>query len=147
MTPSLDTSDGGFVQLTCIVVSGDLPIHFSWLLDGHSLTSSDSVSIVNVAQQTGLLIMRQVTLEQAGKYTCRVNNSAGVSEVEAEVRVKGMRLRFDHPFNFFAFCTLSLSLGFICLLNIACFAFMYLTKIVCRIVYCFRQVVLLSGLC
>jgi hypothetical protein len=85
------SSEGEYVQLTCIASKGDHPISFSWLLNGNEVGAAEA-STVNVGQKTSLLIIQSVTSRHAGLYTCRAVNLGGESNRSAELHVKGMIL-------------------------------------------------------
>ena len=80
-----------YVQLTCVVSAGDLPIDFTWLLNGRRLKTSAQLGYTSVvvSHQTSLLIIANVGIDQAGNYTCLVNNSAGHASTSIQVKVNG----------------------------------------------------------
>lgn len=83
------SSEGDYVQLTCVATKGDLPITFSWFLDGNAVSASLGATTVNVGRQTSLLIIQSVSFQNAGMYTCAATNAAGTSNSSAELIVKG----------------------------------------------------------
>ena len=88
--PSERADAGAFVQLTCIVASGDLPLSFQWSFNGNPLDTGDtSVAISRVSPQMSLLVLSAVSLGQAGNYTCHVSNQAGSTSSSIHVKVNG----------------------------------------------------------
>ena len=88
--PSERADAGAFVQLTCIVASGDLPLNFKWSFNSSTVDGdATSVSISRVSPQMSLLVLSAVTLDQAGNYTCHVSNQAGSASSSIHVKVNG----------------------------------------------------------
>lgn len=80
--------EGDYVQFTCVASKGDLPITFTWLLDGEEIGTA--ATTVNVGRQTSLLIIQSVTFRHAGEYTCIANNPAGSTNETSFLVVKGI---------------------------------------------------------
>lgn len=100
--PSDSVDSNTFVQLTCIVTAGDLPINFDWLFNGNPIGNvggsvDGSLSVSRVSPQTSLLILSAVSLHQAGNYTCHVTNAAGYSSSSIQVKVNGKKHNWDSP--------------------------------------------------
>ena len=89
--PADSVDERSYVQLTCVASSGDLPMDFTWLLNGRKISVGQVAGVTSVAvsHQTSLLIIASVALDQAGNYTCRVANSAGQSSTSVQVKVNG----------------------------------------------------------
>ena len=89
--PADSVDEKSYVQLTCVASSGDLPMDFTWLLNGRKISVGQLAGVTSVAvsHQTSLLIIASIALDQAGNYTCRVANSAGQSSTSVQVKVNG----------------------------------------------------------
>lgn len=79
--------EGDYVQFTCVASKGDLPVSFTWLLDGEEIGTA--ATTVNVGRQTSLLIIQSVTFRHAGEYACIASNPAGIANETATLVVKG----------------------------------------------------------
>lgn len=91
------SNEGDYVQLTCIITKGDLPLKFDWFLENNLITNSLATTL-NVGRQTSLLIIQSVTSRHSGNYTCTATNSAGSSSQSAKLAIKG---RYKNCLNFF----------------------------------------------
>ncbi|XP_015187903.1 PREDICTED: Down syndrome cell adhesion molecule-like protein Dscam2 isoform X4 [Polistes dominula] len=79
--------EGSRAQVTCTVISGDLPIYFSWLKDGEPLPSSLRIE-ERGAEFFSLLVFKELSSRHSGKYTCVATNSADKANHTAELLVK-----------------------------------------------------------
>lgn len=106
---------GSRAQITCSVTSGDLPIQFSWLKDGQSLTADLNVFIYIIIYIYYIIILKTLTLwffffffqieekrddfysflvfkdvssRHSGKYSCLASNKAAQVNETAELLVK-----------------------------------------------------------
>ena len=87
--------EGDLAQTNCVLRKGDRPVVFSWLFDGHLLTSSQDVEIVSVGGRTSLLTLDPVRGHHQGNYTCRASNGAGSSDVSSAILVNGTKIKLD----------------------------------------------------
>ena len=82
MTPFQQTDPSGLklgerLTLTCAVTKGDLPLSFSWTVDGRPLVSSGgSLKTVQIDPYTNLLSVDSLQPAHSGNYTCSVDNLA-----------------------------------------------------------------------
>ncbi|XP_046646636.1 Down syndrome cell adhesion molecule-like protein Dscam2 isoform X3 [Daphnia pulicaria] len=83
MTPFQQTDPSGLklgerLTLTCAVTKGDLPLSFSWTVDGRPVVSSPggSLKTVQIDPYTNLLSVDSLQPAHSGNYTCSVDNSA-----------------------------------------------------------------------
>lgn len=83
------SNEGDYVQLTCIITKGDLPLKFDWFLENNLITNSLATTL-NVGRQTSLLIIQSVSSRHSGNYTCTATNSAGSSSQSAKLAIKGI---------------------------------------------------------
>ncbi|XP_047351251.1 Down syndrome cell adhesion molecule-like protein Dscam2 isoform X6 [Vespa velutina] len=79
--------EGSRAQVTCSVISGDLPIYFSWLKDGEPLPSSLRIE-ERGAEFFSLLVFKELSSRHSGKYTCVATNNAAKVNHTAELLVK-----------------------------------------------------------
>lgn len=77
------------MQISCYVNKGDMPLSFSWSLNGHSVDSEQGINLALFGKKTALLNIDTVQHSHAGNYTCLAKNNAGVSSSSAELIVKG----------------------------------------------------------
>lgn len=86
-------------SVQCVVATGDLPLNFTWLKDGLSLRSlgtavaGESISIRQNDDFTSALSITDISVKDAGAYTCRVQNDAATVEHVAPLSVNGNHVR------------------------------------------------------
>ncbi|XP_045762369.1 Down syndrome cell adhesion molecule-like protein Dscam2 isoform X1 [Maniola jurtina] len=68
--------EGQIVQITCNIISGDPPIFFSWLKDGMKIPASLKIT-ERSSELFSVLIIKRVSLEHCGRYTCIATNHVG----------------------------------------------------------------------
>ncbi|XP_045506836.1 Down syndrome cell adhesion molecule-like protein Dscam2 [Colias croceus] len=68
--------EGQIVQITCNIISGDPPIFFSWLKDGMKIPPSLKIT-ERSSELFSVLIIKRVSLEHCGRYTCIATNHVG----------------------------------------------------------------------
>ncbi|CAH0555671.1 unnamed protein product [Brassicogethes aeneus] len=78
---------GQFVQVTCAVSEGDLPIKLSWQLNGKTLEDFPEISTSSVGKRTSILEIESVSYSHAGNYTCKAVNRAGEIGYSTELLV------------------------------------------------------------
>lgn len=76
----------------CSLSVGDMPVRFTWTLNGVDLTSVEGVKIGNFGKKTSVISIDSVGDSHAGNYTCFAKNRAGVTSFSASLIVKGMTL-------------------------------------------------------
>ncbi|KAG8199382.1 hypothetical protein JTE90_000252 [Oedothorax gibbosus] len=81
-------SEGKRATVTCVVSSGDLPIHVSWVKDGHPLPDSLRASISTVNEFTSTLSFSSVSQIHNGNYTCIASNPVASRNHTASMLVK-----------------------------------------------------------
>ncbi|XP_072155042.1 cell adhesion molecule Dscam1 isoform X22 [Bemisia tabaci] len=80
---------GGSLKILCTVISGDSPIQIQWLKDGQSLNMERSHhKVQHLDEQTVLLSLSQLSLEDSGNYSCTVTNLAGSISHSSVLKVK-----------------------------------------------------------
>ncbi|KAH9634309.1 hypothetical protein HF086_011569 [Spodoptera exigua] len=78
--------EGQIVQITCNIISGDPPIYFSWLKDGKKLPASLKIT-ERSSELFSVLIIKRVSLEHCGKYTCIATNHVGKVNQTADLYI------------------------------------------------------------
>ena len=83
-------NQGEFAQLICVVSRGDRPLSLTWSLKGDIISSDPVLTTTMIGHQTSLLSISSVDYQHSGVYTCRAENSAGISSYSTELKVNGM---------------------------------------------------------
>lgn len=84
-----DVESGKTLQISCLVMAGDEPITLQWYRD-HQLVTSDQDTIVNhLTTKVSNLLIPSVSLDHAGRYTCRASNIVGSAEFSSSLKVLG----------------------------------------------------------
>ncbi|KAJ8967482.1 hypothetical protein NQ314_002796 [Rhamnusium bicolor] len=78
---------GQFVEVSCTVSEGDLPIKFQWELNGKELEDFPEMSVSSVGKRTSFLSIETVSYTHAGNYTCKAKNMAGQTMFSSELQV------------------------------------------------------------
>lgn len=82
---------GETVQVMCYVGKGDMPVSFSWMLNGEPIPNYLNVNIETVGKKSSVLNIDSVEESHIGNYTCIASNRAGISTHSAELTVKGTK--------------------------------------------------------
>ena len=82
-------NEGDFVQVTCNVKRGDLPLKISWSLKGDAVSSEPSITTTMVGPRTSFLMISSVSYRHSGEYTCRARNNAGTQFYSTTLKVNG----------------------------------------------------------
>ncbi|CAG9840564.1 unnamed protein product [Diabrotica balteata] len=80
---------GQYVQVSCSVTEGDLPIKIDWELNNDMVHNIPEISITPVGKRTSSLEIEAVTYKHAGNYTCIATNTAGIATFRTELHVNG----------------------------------------------------------
>ena len=83
-------NEGDFVQITCNVKRGDLPLKISWSLKGDAVSSEPSITTTMVGPRTSFLMISSVGYRHSGEYTCIAKNNAGTKFYSTELKVNGI---------------------------------------------------------
>ncbi|XP_050305195.1 cell adhesion molecule Dscam2 isoform X18 [Anthonomus grandis grandis] len=83
-----EVNTGDSVQLSCYVNKGDMPLTFSWHLNGRNVEKLPEINVSLFGKKTSLLNIDSVKASHAGNYTCVASNKAGISSFTAELTVK-----------------------------------------------------------
>jgi len=88
LKPDLPIKDGSRLELK-VQVKGDPDPQVTWTKDGVPLSSSE---IMEVKYKNGVasVVINEVFPEDAGKYTCRANNTKGAVETSSKVTILPM---------------------------------------------------------
>ena len=72
-----------------MITRGDKPLAITWSLKGDIINSDPTLTTTMLGTQTSILMISSVDYTHTGKYTCRVENPAGISTYSAELKVNG----------------------------------------------------------
>lgn len=114
---------GGFVNLQCIVGSGDLPVNITWAYPGND-TLKPTVTTSKVADRVAMLTIDVLTANHAGNYTCVATNSAQTVTHTATLQINGSQFAPEFtPFPFWLISVLhdltsQTNLEILCMLQI-----------------------------
>lgn len=98
---------GSEIFMRCLL-SGTLPMTFSWIKDGHELKEDEHVKMSH-GMKGAILNLRNAQLLHGGKYVCEAHNKAGTHRCAAVLTVTGLfdRLAYSaascHALPFFCF--------------------------------------------
>ncbi|XP_068623975.1 cell adhesion molecule Dscam2-like [Battus philenor] len=90
--------EGQIVQITCNIISGDPPIFFSWLKDGMKIPASLKIN-ERSSELFSVLIIKRVSLEHCGKYTCIATNHVGKVNQTADLYINVAPKWVEEPTN------------------------------------------------
>lgn len=82
-------SSGQYVQVTCLVPEGDLPLKIKWNLNGESLKFFPEVQVARMGKRSSILTIETVGYTNAGNYSCDAENAAGKTNYVAQLQVNG----------------------------------------------------------
>ncbi|XP_076265889.1 Down syndrome cell adhesion molecule 1 isoform X21 [Rhynchophorus ferrugineus] len=80
-------SMGQSTTVNCNLAYGDLPVTFSWMLNGNPVGDIDGINVGAFGRKTSFLSIDSLTEAHAGNYTCVASNMAGISSFTAELLV------------------------------------------------------------
>ncbi|XP_061704982.1 cell adhesion molecule Dscam2-like [Cydia pomonella] len=90
--------EGQIVNVYCNVRSGDLPIHFEWLKDGKRIPSGLKV-VERSSELFSALVIKKVSLEHCGVYTCVASNHVAKVNRSTELYIKVAPKWLEEPSN------------------------------------------------
>ncbi|KPJ10703.1 Down syndrome cell adhesion molecule-like protein CG42256 [Papilio machaon] len=90
--------EGQIVNIYCNVRSGDLPIHFEWLKDGKRISSNLKV-VERSSELFSALVIKKVSLEHCGTYTCVASNHVAKVNRSTELYIKVAPKWAEEPSN------------------------------------------------
>lgn len=79
---------GSEISMKCML-SGSLPMTFSWIKDDHELTEDEHVTM-SCEVKSAMLSLKNAQLSHGGKYVCQAQNPAGTQRCAAVVIVTGL---------------------------------------------------------
>ena len=85
----MEVLEGQLAQVSCAVVNGDDPITIQWYKDHSPLIPSSKFVISDMDSKLSILLLRSVSAEHTGSYTCSAFNPVGQSEYSSNLFVKG----------------------------------------------------------
>lgn len=80
---------GEFLQVTCSVKGGDLPMKIVWFLNDRNVQEYPEMSISLIGKRGSALSIESVSHEHVGKYTCLAKNAAGEETYSTNLHVNG----------------------------------------------------------
>ncbi|XP_064074670.1 cell adhesion molecule Dscam2-like [Vanessa tameamea] len=90
--------EGQIVQITCNIISGDPPIFFSWLKDGTKIPASLKIT-ERSSELFSVLIIKRVSLEHCGRYTCIATNHVGKVNQTTDLYINVAPKWVEEPMN------------------------------------------------
>lgn len=75
--------------MTCLAISEDKPIYFQWDKNNRILESAKNNVKIENGENFSLLILKNISIENDGNYTCTAKNRYGSSKHSAYLNVKG----------------------------------------------------------
>ncbi|KAJ0171731.1 hypothetical protein K1T71_012494 [Dendrolimus kikuchii] len=90
--------EGQIVNIYCNLRTGDLPIHFEWLKDGKRIPSSLKI-VEKKSELFSALVIKKVSLEHCGTYTCVASNHVAKVNRSTELYIKVAPKWLEEPTN------------------------------------------------
>ncbi|EGI65012.1 Down syndrome cell adhesion molecule-like protein [Acromyrmex echinatior] len=86
-----DLNVGDRTSVQCVVVTGDLPLTFTWLKDNVPIetvrTLPNGIQISDYPPFSSILTINSVSASHSGNYTCQISNVAGLAEHSTSLSV------------------------------------------------------------
>ncbi|CAH0555678.1 unnamed protein product [Brassicogethes aeneus] len=79
---------GEAVSVSCLISVGDMPVEFSWALNGKPVEENQNINVGYAGKKMSYLNIDNVSEKHMGNYTCLAANRAGISSYSAELVVK-----------------------------------------------------------
>lgn len=80
---------GDSATVQCSLIAGDMPVKFSWSLNGKNVEDIPGVTTGSFGKKISVLAIDSVQEHHSGNYTCIVKNAAGYASHSTELIVKG----------------------------------------------------------
>ena len=81
------------VRLNCGTVQGELPMVFSWFFNNRQITGSDQFQrsnfIVRTAETNSDLIIKSLSIDTIGQYSCSSSNRHGTDAQNVSILLEG----------------------------------------------------------
>ena len=78
---------GSKFSLFCATQEGTGPLYYKWTKNGHLLPPSGPNHQVKSSEDNSVLIIHQISTNDAGNYSCLVSNGAGQSDHQTTVLI------------------------------------------------------------
>lgn len=79
------------VLVFCTVTKGDLPLKFSWELNGKAISTIQGISVTTMNKRASQLSIDDVQSYHAGSFRCIAENKAGNTSYSADLLVNGRK--------------------------------------------------------
>ena len=96
-------NEGESVMIMCNIRRGDKPYVVTWHLKGDIVSSDPDLTTTMLGTQASLLTINNVGFRHSGTYTCRAENSAGVSTYSAQLKVNGKHTSEGRHWKYYMF--------------------------------------------
>lgn len=80
---------GQYVQVTCLVSEGDLPLSIKWTLNGKKSEDYAEINVAKMGKRSSILSIESISYDHAGNFTCAASNLAGEAYFTAQLLVNG----------------------------------------------------------
>lgn len=87
--------------MTCLILSGDLPVDIDWVFNDYPINSYSGITVVKGGKKASMLTIESVNGRHGGNYTCRAKNTAGSATFSAILDVNGLRLFLKNLVSFY----------------------------------------------
>ena len=88
LSPGTKLVENQRFYLICLVSTGGQESAIEWFLNGQKVTQNENV-LINQLDDSSMLNIRQMRLELAGEYECRVANRFGRDARKISVKLEG----------------------------------------------------------
>lgn len=80
--------EGKKFSLTCQLNSGKQPISWTWFHSNEVVRPNDKIAILT-NEESSQLIIKEMSLEDAGRYTCQLENAYGSDSKQVDLKLNG----------------------------------------------------------
>ncbi|EEB12183.1 down syndrome cell adhesion molecule, putative, partial [Pediculus humanus corporis] len=87
LTQDITLREGMRAAITCQIIEGDLPFKFRWEKNG-LLIADEKLQIRRVDEYSSLIVIDNISTDNAGNYTCFAQNVAGEESLTVSLTVK-----------------------------------------------------------
>lgn len=84
------SNSGDSATVQCSISSGNIPVQFSWFLNGNPVENIEGITVGKFGTKTSVLSIENLAEVHAGNFTCLAQNIAGLTSYSAGLVVKGI---------------------------------------------------------